>query len=149
MKYNCESCCDMRMDLPATLEAIEEFSARFRDCTRKVLDRKHWFTSELLVREALNNAVLHGCRANPEKRVHCTFRVKNSRLLIVVHDEGDGFDWRSAWNNRAEISATSGRGIELLRTLATRVRFNRRGNAVAVLRLFEYDSRAVPVKVSK
>jgi anti-sigma regulatory factor (Ser/Thr protein kinase) len=124
----------MHITLPATLEAVEEFFIAFRRRTRDALSQRHCFAAELLAREALNNAVMHGCHADPNKQIHCALRLKGGRLLIVVHDEGEGFDWRNAEGNRAEAAAPSGRGIELMRTYATRVRFNDRGNAVTIVK---------------
>jgi anti-sigma regulatory factor (Ser/Thr protein kinase) len=124
----------MQISLPATLEAVEGFFVKFRRCARAALSQRHCFTAELLAREALNNAVVHGCRADPNKQVHCSVRLKGGRLLIVVHDDGEGFDWRATWGNRSEASVPSGRGIELLRMYATRIRFNERGNAVTIVK---------------
>ena len=124
----------MRITLPATAEAVEEFFVSFRQHAAAALPKEHCFTAELLAREALNNAVVHGCHADPDKRVRCALRLKLGRLLIVVHDEGEGFDWRALWGSRAEASAPSGRGIELMRTYATRVRFNDRGNTVTIVK---------------
>ena len=60
-----------------------------------LLDRVNCFAAELLLREALTNAVVHGCHAESGKQVRCSMRLKGRRLLIVVDDDGDGFDWRS------------------------------------------------------
>ena len=128
------SSCQMQITLPATLEAVEAFFIAFRQQARVALSKQHCFTAELLAREALNNAVVHGCHADPNLQVHCSLRLKGGRLLIVVHDEGEGFDWRASWGNRAEAAESSGRGIELMRMYATRVRFNDRGNAVTIVK---------------
>lgn len=91
------------------------------------------FASELVLREALTNAVVHGSRGDPAKQVRCVARIKRRRLLLVIEDQGEGFDWRAA---RSEVSAPtgdSGRGCEILRTYARRVRYNAKGNAVAIL----------------
>ncbi len=51
------------------------------------------FEVEMALREALNNAVLHGNRMDPQKtvRVHCRCLPGNG-VSIVVRDEGNGFD---------------------------------------------------------
>jgi anti-sigma regulatory factor (Ser/Thr protein kinase) len=127
---------EMRADLPATCEATEEFIGAFRRQSQALLDRVNLFAAELLVREALTNAVVHGCRSDPGKRVRCRLRFKGCRLLIAVEDEGQGFDWRAAWGNSAKLSACSGRGIEILRRYANRVRYNDRGNAMVIIKHF-------------
>ena len=128
--------CEMRTALPATLEAVEAFFVDFRRRSRELLDRADCFAAELLVREALTNAVVHGCHTDPNKQVRCSLRLKGLRLLIVVEDDGDGFDWRAAWGNVAKFPECSGRGIEILRKYARRVRYNDKGNAVALIKRF-------------
>jgi len=128
--------CEMRRALPATLQAVEEFLVDFRGWSRGLLDRVNSFAAELLVREALTNAVVHGCHTDPGKQVRCSLRITRRRLLIAVEDDGDGFDWRAAWRNPAALSACSGRGIEILRKYANRVRYNDRGNAVTMIKRF-------------
>jgi len=128
--------CEMRMVLPATLQAAEEFFMDFRRRSQALLDRANSFAAELLVREALTNAVVHGCHTDPSKQVRCSLRVKGRRLLIAVEDDGDGFDWRAAWSQPAGLFDSSGRGIEILRRYANRVRYNERGNAVTIFKRF-------------
>jgi serine/threonine-protein kinase RsbW len=130
----------MRCALPATFEAAEEFIVDFRRQSQTLLDREAWFEAELLVREALANAVRHGCHSNPSKRIRCCVRFKGGRLVITVEDYGCGFDWRAAWSNKAAFADCSGRGIEILRKYASRVRYNDRGNAVAIVKRFSEEN---------
>ncbi len=106
----------------------------FRNRSCHLLDRRNSFAAELLLREALTNAIVHGCQKNPSKQVHCRLRLKGRRLLIVVKDEGDGFDWRGARGDRKGVPDSSGRGIEILRKYADRVRYNEKGNAVTIVK---------------
>jgi serine/threonine-protein kinase RsbW len=89
---------------------------------------------ELLLREALTNAVVHGCNTDPRKIVGCALRLKGRRLLIIVENAGNGFDWRDASRNSANPTDCSGRGIEILRRYADHVRFSDRGNMVAIVK---------------
>ncbi len=127
---------EMRRALPATLQAAEEFLVDFRRWSQVLLDGMNCFAAELLMREALTNAVVHGCHTDPGKHVRCSLRLRRRRLLIAVEDEGDGFDWRAARRNPAALSDCSGRGIEILRKYANRVRYNDRGNAVTMIKRF-------------
>jgi len=126
--------CEMRTALPASWQAVEEFFVEFRLRQAGLLDRDHSFAAELLLREALTNAVAHGCHTDPDKLVHCVLRLKSRRLLIIVQDGGDGFDWRAAKRNPAEFTDCSGRGIRILRKYANHVRYNDRGNLVAIVK---------------
>ena len=127
---------EMRETLPAVLDAIEPFLMEFREVCgvlRKASDR---FTAELLLREALTNAVVHGSKCNPEKQVRCAVQLSDRRLRIAVEDDGEGFDWRSARTGLDRNVSSSGRGLQLLRHYATQVRFNAKGNVAIVIKRF-------------
>jgi serine/threonine-protein kinase RsbW len=128
---------EWRSELPSTLAAIEQFCGEFqvwRSVNCADLDS---FSSELLLREALTNSVIHGCTGDPRKRITCVLRAKRGRLLIAVQDKGDGFDWRVARARQSNVTDTHGRGIEIFRLYADSVRFNARGNSVTLIKRFK------------
>jgi serine/threonine-protein kinase RsbW len=53
-------------------------------------DARHWI--DLAVREALANAIKHGNREDPAKRVEVDVAVEDDELVICVEDEGEGFE---------------------------------------------------------
>ena len=126
----------MRRTLPATLPAAEEFFADFRRRSQALLGDGNCFAAELLVREALTNAIVHGCRADPDKQIRYSLRLNSRRLLLAVEDDGEGFDWRVAWDKPVMGSDCSGRGMEIFRKYANGVRYNDRGNAVTIVKRF-------------
>src|SRR5277367_6340143 len=99
--------------MPATIEAIEQFCTEFHLWRESYCADLDAFDSELLLREALTNSVVHGSQLDPGKRISCVLRVKRGRLVIGIRDEGAGFDWRARWDRRAEPTAPHGRGIEI------------------------------------
>ncbi len=131
---------------PAVLEAVEECCRLFRGwAASENLPQR--FAVELLLREALTNAVAHGCECDSTKCVAWTLRLRRGRgqsqwrtLLIAVRDEGPGFEWSGASGRRAALDACSGRGLEIYRCYANLVRFNRLGNAVFLVKRFDSDS---------
>ena len=129
------SMCQLKVTLPATHAAMETFVGEFRLLRHCCFENESaMFGAELLLREALTNAVEHGCQCEPRRQVHCIVRLKGRRLIIAVTDEGDGFDWRASWNRKAKAQAQSGRGLEILREYATMVRFNKKGNSVTIVK---------------
>lgn len=74
-------------------------------------DDAHWVG--IAVREAVANAVKHGNRHDPGKRVALDFGVENGELVIRVRDEGGGFDLDGVDNPLApeNVLKPSGRGI--------------------------------------
>jgi serine/threonine-protein kinase RsbW len=125
---------EMRTAMAANLQAVEKFCAEFRLKHKALLECVDGFAGELLLREALTNAVLHGCDMDANRGIRCAVRLKGRRLLIFVQDDGDGFDWRGASEKAADLSDCSGRGIEILRVYADHVRYNDRGNVVAMIK---------------
>jgi serine/threonine-protein kinase RsbW len=99
---------------------------------------EHLFAIELLAREALNNAILHGCDRDPSRRVYCEIKHVEDALLLKVEDDGPGFDWQDyVRKDIADDDHENGRGIQLYRLYADSVEFNPRGNQVMLLRLLE------------
>ena len=127
---------ELRTELPATLDAVEQFCVEFRLWRAGACADLNVFSTELVLRESLTNAVLHGCSGDPCKRISCVLRAKLGRLLIAIQDEGDGFDWRAAWHRRTDVSETNGRGIKIMRRYSSSVRFNRKGNSVILIKRF-------------
>lgn len=129
-------CEELLRQLPATLAAVEEFCRPMREWVDSFAPR-HAFAVELLVREALNNAVLHGCECDPSRQVQCRLRIRRGRLTIAVKDDGCGFDWRTATQQETDLDACSGRGMLIYQSYADRIRFGRRGNSVVLMKVIE------------
>lgn len=53
-------------------------------------ESRHWI--DLAVREAVANAIKHGNRSQPDKRVEIELDVTRDEVVIRVRDEGEGFD---------------------------------------------------------
>jgi serine/threonine-protein kinase RsbW len=88
------------------------------------------FQIEMALREALANAVLHGCKADPAKRIECSVTCDEQRgILIVVRDPGTGFDPAKipSPTDGQNLFSEHGRGIYLINTLMDEVRFERNG----------------------
>jgi serine/threonine-protein kinase RsbW len=90
------------------------------------------FAVELLAREALNNAVLHGNQSQPDKTARLDVRLGRRWLRLQITDEGPGFNWRAARRGLPEADTASGRGLLISDLYADRVAFNQRGNQITL-----------------
>jgi len=91
------------------------------------------FAIESALREALNNAVVHGNHENPETKVHIRCRCRpGNEICIVVTDQGKGFDFEKILGNGAASDPASehGRGIQLMKAYMDEVHFARGGSQV-------------------
>jgi serine/threonine-protein kinase RsbW len=81
---------------------------------------------ELALREAVNNAVVHGNRMDAHKLVQIRCRCELGKgVSIIVRDQGQGFDPNAVPNSLAaeNLQAEHGRGIHLMRLAMDDVSF--------------------------
>ena len=88
----------------------------------------HEFEIETAIREALANAIVHGCKEDSRKTVSVSVSCDAERgMIIVVRDPGDGFDPAKIPNPviGEQVYAEGGRGIYLINRLMDEVRVRR------------------------
>ncbi len=106
------------MTLDSTLknvEVAEELTLEI--CAKAGFDEENQHRIEMSVHESMINAVAHGNKLDPRKKVHLRFQTFSDRLEIRIRDEGSGFDASRIADPLAEenILKVSGRGIFLIR----------------------------------
>lgn len=84
--------------------------------------------------EAVNNAIKHGNKDNPDKLVDVAIEYNNDEMIITVTDEGDGFNPAGIPDPTMpeNIEALSGRGVFLMTKLSDSIKFNDKGNSVTM-----------------
>ena len=118
--------------IPSDLSAVDGVCRDVRALLEGHGAADRCFAAELLLREFLNNAILHGNRSDARKLVRMTATVGRKWIVIRIADEGPGFDWRTRRRAPPEVEATSGRGLAIGALYAQRLRFNRAGNQVTL-----------------
>ena len=138
-RENCRLSFRFSSELPLVDRACREAEHVFH--RRSLRERR--FAVLLLLRETLNNAVIHGNRRDARKTVACELDLSGGGIFLEVTDEGEGFDWRShyppkedpepdpAGSEAGELS-TSGYGMKILASFADRAEFNEQGNVVTI-----------------
>lgn len=86
----------------------------------------------IAVTEAVNNAIYHGNKNNPDKLVKIGFESVNNKLIFSVSDEGKGFDYLGLPDptEPANINKPNGRGVFLMKNLADSIQFEENGSRV-------------------
>ena len=95
-------------------------------------ENKLVFGIHLSMEEALVNAVKHGNKYNPAKKVHVRVGISSNLFRSEITDEGEGFDPAKLPDptDPDYLDKPNGRGVMLMRNFMTRVVYNDRGNAV-------------------
>jgi serine/threonine-protein kinase RsbW len=84
--------------------------------------------------EAVNNAIIHGNKCNPDKTIDIHFASKEDHLTFTVKDQGEGFDFNNLPDptDPENIEKPNGRGVFLMRNLADKVEYFDNGRTVAL-----------------
>ncbi len=120
----------VRVVCSADLENVDMACAEIRKILVQQRLTEHMFSVELLVREAANNAVLHGSGADPQRVIEVRFEVNDGSIVIEVTDEGPGFGWQALMAGPTDSTEVSGRGLTIMRAYAHEVAFNPKGNSL-------------------
>jgi serine/threonine-protein kinase RsbW len=97
------------------------------------------FATRLALEEALVNAIKHGNKLDPAKRVIVEARVSKDRVEIEIEDQGPGFDRAGVPDPTAEenLCKCSGRGILLIEAYMNSVSWSHGGRRVHLVRYNE------------
>ncbi len=108
---------------PANVRNIEDFI--IETCEGWNLNEDDINALMIAVTEAANNAVFHGNRSDPAKKVTVSMDLVGSLLKVSVRDQGAGFDPHKIPDPLAEenLLKTSGRGVFLMRNIMKDVQY--------------------------
>lgn len=99
------------------------------------------FAIKLALEEAMINAIKHGNKLNPHKKVHIEASLSPRQAEIIIEDEGPGFERSAVPDPTAEenLERCSGRGILLIETYMNEVEWTRGGRRLRMLKRNEAD----------
>lgn len=123
---------DLCLSIPSALSAVEPVCVEIRSLLEKRHLERMKFQVEMVARECLNNAILHGNHEQASRWVKFGMRVGKKLICLRIADQGMGFDWRTRKQSWPPDSAASGRGLMVASAYAERVAFNQRGNQVTL-----------------
>ena len=120
-------------DTPSYLGAAEGICMLVRHFLQQIRMPYLVFSTELIVRECLNNAIHHGNNGDPDKRIKLRVTAARESIRVSVADQGRGFEWRKFVNRQPPSgSECTGRGLAVIGAYASHVAFNRKGNVITV-----------------
>jgi serine/threonine-protein kinase RsbW len=133
---------------PLSFTIPSDFSAG-RDVQKRILDNvtrlgfnsQCQFAIKLALEEALINAIKHGNKSDPKKKVHIEAKVSPKQLEVTIEDEGPGFARGTIPDPTLpeNIEKCSGRGILLMEAYMNSVRWTRGGRRVKLVKKNEDD----------
>lgn len=94
------------------------------------------FAVKLALEEAVTNAIRHGNRSDPSRRIRVGWRADAREVLFTVADEGSGFNPEQVPDPTLSenLELPNGRGLMLMKAFMSQVVYNQAGNQVWLLR---------------
>ncbi|MBL0329150.1 MAG: ATP-binding protein [Bacteroidetes bacterium] len=125
-----------KMVLESNLESVhtvEKLISRVKD--EYAISDDNYNDIWIALNEAVSNAIKHGNKFNPAKKVRLTIETKEDRYLcFTIKDEGDGFNPADVPNPTSpdRIGEPNGRGVFLIHKLADTVTYSENGTCVEI-----------------
>lgn len=106
--------------IPSNLEELTTIEKLSNDIADKMgLSEDQHDNLSIAVTEAVGNAIVHGNKKDPKKKVRIQVEIKKDRVKIAVTDQGKGFkpDELADPLDPENLLRESGRGIFILKAL--------------------------------
>jgi serine/threonine-protein kinase RsbW len=126
-----------RATIPSDFNAGRDVQERIlQDIERCGYSEESSFAIRIALEEAMVNAIKHGNRLDPAKKVRVESRVTPKRAEITIEDEGPGFNRSSIPDPTHDdnLHKPSGRGILLIETYMDAVQWSRGGRKLRMVK---------------
>lgn len=117
--------CEVKKTLDYILAYLEEENPYIKKDDRLEL--------RLIYNELLVNAVVHGNKNDPSKKVELLIELDQGCVLSSIKDEGEGFDYLEVLecdDGTEDFMSESGRGLKIVKYLTDYISFNEPGNKI-------------------
>ncbi|MDT3403616.1 ATP-binding protein [Mucilaginibacter terrae] len=121
------------LQLPSAYESVNLLENLIEEIADKFNVAEDTFANMMTcLNEAAINAIVHGNKLDPNKKVIINADVDGKRAIWTITDEGEGFDFNHLPDPTAEenLEKLTGRGVFILKHLADQCIFNAKGNEV-------------------
>ena len=129
---------------------IENDSHLLKEISREVTDELRSlgthegliFDIQVAMEESLRNAMIHGNKFDPQKKVSVEVEVVGGKVRVCVEDEGAGFVPSNVPDPTDEenILKTSGRGVYMINHLMDEVKYENGGRRVVMVKCLKQNN---------
>lgn len=120
----------MIIESPADFQGVDNCCNKLRDFLNENGLSSEIFKTELVAREAMNNAVVHGSQITGTFTFEC--KLDNGNIVLNIKDGGLGY--RSEKENKTRIrdDNSTGRGLLIIQQYTTDFDYNDSGNEINI-----------------
>ncbi|REJ80817.1 MAG: ATP-binding protein [Bacteroidetes bacterium] len=115
---------------PDSISAVERMIDEVRD--KYNVSEDMYGNMLVAITEAVTNAIYHGNKSDPSKKVHVTVMHNPHSITFTITDQGPGFDYYNLPDPTSpeNIEKECGRGIFLMKHLTDQLIFSENGRVV-------------------
>lgn len=127
----------IKVTIPSDFSAGREVQRRILEGVEQhEFDDQSAFAIKLALEEAIVNAIKHGNKLNPAKKVHVEATINSKQAEIIIEDEGPGFERHCVPDPTADenLDKCSGRGILLMEAYVDSVEYSKCGRRVRLIK---------------
>ncbi|MCX6182938.1 MAG: ATP-binding protein [Bacteroidetes bacterium] len=124
---------EQKLSFPSKAENLNLVEKLIDDvCEKNSVSEDYYGNILIAITEAVNNAIHHGNKSNPDKKVNVSYTSTPEKLLFTIQDEGPGFDFENLPDptDPQNIEKPHGRGVFLMRNLSDEIEFSDGGSTV-------------------
>jgi len=128
---------NMKTIIPNDSHLLKEVSKKLLSRLKEQgVDEEIIFDIHVGFEEALRNAMIHGNKSNPDKKVTILTEKTDDKVVITVEDEGDGFNPKDLPDPTLDenLLKEGGRGVYLIEHLMDEVRYEDSGRRVIMVK---------------
>ena len=120
-------------ELASTIESLSMIEKLIDEvCDKYGISEDHYGNILIALTEAINNAILHGNKMDPNKNVNLDLEAGANDICFTIKDQGEGFNYDDVPDPTLpeNLEKINGRGVFLMKSLADDVLFEESGSCV-------------------
>ncbi len=122
------------LELPANIDSIDWVEQRVEKFIKANNLETDIFALKIITREAMANAIVHGCGKNSDKTIQFEMNIdEKNKIIIKIKDPGNGFNWKTVMKHN-DILADRGRGLPIMEIYSDEIYFNEKGNEITLIK---------------
>lgn len=123
------------LEIPSSIDRLSTVDL-FLEKIQKIhrINEETFIKMDVILNEAVNNAIIHGNKLEPNKRVTINIDISNKDITIKITDEGLGFNPAYILQESFDenIHTIKERGLFIIKKLSSNLSFNKLGNAIII-----------------
>ncbi|NQV48920.1 MAG: ATP-binding protein [Candidatus Marinimicrobia bacterium] len=123
---------EYRCEFKSSLDEVVSQIAKIISLLDSNFENYNKFVLDLILRETLNNAVIHGNKNRPDQIIKLGLGIEADQFHIVVEDEGAGFNWQSVIVQQSNPGYDHGRGFPIFQRYCNKIVLNKKGNRISL-----------------